>query len=88
MLGTCPATEGLSGRAGATMALPPTWLAPNLVRQAKGSKGHLRPPNTCDTSNAGTAVSSRKGRVADTQCQQRGREAVVAGGVTPHQGHG
>jgi len=54
MLGTCPATEGLSGRAGAIMALHPAWLAPNLVRQAKGSKGHLRPPKTCDTSNAGT----------------------------------
>jgi hypothetical protein len=88
MLGTCPATEGLPGRAGATMALHPTWLAPNLVRQGKGSKGHLRPHKTCDASNAGTAVSSRKGRVVDTQCWHRGREAVVAGGVTTTQGHG
>jgi len=63
MLGTCPAIGGLSGRAGVTMALHPTWLVPNLVRQAKGSKGHLRPHNTCDTSNAGTSGWLPKGSV-------------------------
>ena len=76
------------GRAGAIWALHPIWLVPNPVRRAKGSNGHLPLHKTCDTSNAGTAASSREGRVADTQCWQRGREAVVAGGVTTTQGHG
>jgi hypothetical protein len=66
----------------------PKGLVPNPVRRAKGSKGHLRQHKTCDMSNAGTDASSHKGRVADTQCRHRGREAVVAAGVTPHQGHG
>ena len=63
-------------------------LVPNLVRQVKGSKGHLRQHKTCDMSNAGTGTSSRKGRLADGQCWHWGREAVVAVGVTPTQGHG
>ena len=46
-----------SGTAGATMALHPEGLAPSLVRQVKGSKGHLRQHKTCDTSNAGTSGS-------------------------------
>jgi hypothetical protein len=70
------------------MALHPKWLVPSLVRQVKGSKGHLQQHKTCDASNAGTAASSREGWVADTQCWHRGREAVVAGGVTTTQGHG
>jgi hypothetical protein len=76
------------GRAGASWALHPNGLVPSVVRHVKGSKGHLRQHKTCDASNAGTAASSRKGRVADTQCWHRGREAVVAGGVTTTQGHG
>ncbi len=76
------------GRAGASMALHPSWLVPNLVRQAKGSKGHLRQHKTCDTSNAGTGASSSNGRSADDQCWHRGREAVVAVGVTSHRGCG
>jgi hypothetical protein len=43
------------GRAGATMALHPNWLVPSVVRHVKGSKGHLKPHKTCDTSNAGTS---------------------------------
>ena len=76
------------GRAGATRALHPARLVPRLVRQVKGSKGHLKPHNTCDTSNAGTFASSDNGRSADDQCWDRGREAVVAGGVTTTQGCG
>jgi hypothetical protein len=76
------------GRAGASAALHPSWRVPNPVRRAKGSKGHLRQHKTCDTSNAGTGTDSRKGRLADGQCRDRGREAVVAGGVTTTQGHG
>jgi hypothetical protein len=74
--------------AGAPRALHPLGMVPSVVRHVKGSKGHLKPHKTCDTSNAGTGTSSREGRVADTQCWDRGREAVVAGGVTPTQGHG
>ncbi len=70
------------------MPLHAMRIAPNLVRQAKGSKRHLRPHKTYDTSNAGTWTSSRKGRVADTQCRDRGREAVVPVGVTTYQGYG
>ena len=70
------------------MALHPNRLVPSLVRQVKGSKGHLRQHKTCDMSNAGTGTDSRKGRLADGQCRDRGREAVVAVGVTPHQGYG
>jgi hypothetical protein len=70
------------------MALHPTQLVPSLVRQVKGSKGHLRQHKTCDMSNAGTGTSSRKGRSADDQCWNRGREAVVAGGGTNTQGYG
>jgi hypothetical protein len=76
------------GRAGATLALHPSGRVPNAVRRAKGSKGHLQPHKTCDTSNAGTGSSSSNGRSADDQCWHRGREAVVAGGVTTTQGHG
>ena len=76
------------GRAGASRALHPKGQVPSLVRQVKGSKGHLRQHNTCDMSNAGTGTSSSNGRVADTQCWHRGREAVVAVGVTSHQGYG
>jgi hypothetical protein len=79
---------GSSGRAGASAALHPTWLVPSVVRHVKGSKGHLRLHKTCDMSNAGTGTSSREGRVADTQCWHRGREAVVAVGVTSHRGCG
>jgi hypothetical protein len=65
---TCPATvKPLDGRAGATTALHPAWLVPNVVRHVKGSKGHLRQHKTCDTSNAGTDASSREGRRADRQ---------------------
>jgi hypothetical protein len=39
-------------------------------------------------SNAGTGTNSRKGRLADGQCWDRSREAVVAGGVTTTQGYG
>jgi hypothetical protein len=70
------------------MALHPTRRGPNLVRQAKGSKGHLRPHKTCDMSNAGTGASPSNGRSADDQCWYRGSEAVVAVGVTVHQGCG
>jgi hypothetical protein len=76
------------GRAGASAALHPIWLVPNPVRRAKGSKGHLPPHKTCDMSNAGTGTSSSNGRSADDQCWHRDREAVVAVGVTSHQGHG
>ena len=76
------------GRAGVSAALHPSWLVPHPVRRAKGSKGHLRQHKTCDTSNAGTGTDSRKGRLADGQCRDRGREAVVAVGVTSHQGYG
>jgi hypothetical protein len=78
----------LYGRAGTGMALHPNRLVPSVVRHVKESKGHLRQHKTCDTSNAGTGASSRKGRVADTQCWHRGREAVVAVGVTSHRGCG
>jgi hypothetical protein len=43
------------GRAGASRALHPMRLVPSVVRHVKGSKGHLKPHNTCDTSNAGTS---------------------------------
>jgi hypothetical protein len=76
------------GRAGTLWALHPTRRVPNPVRRAKGSKGHLRQHKTCDMSNAGTGTDSRKGRLADGQCRDRGREAVVAGGVTSTQGYG
>ena len=76
------------GRVGARAALHPTWLVPSVVRHVKGSKGHLRQHKTCDMSNAGTGTDSRKGRPADGQCRNRGREAVVAGGVTTTQGYG
>jgi hypothetical protein len=66
----------------------PKGLASSVVRHVQGSKGHLRLHNTCDTSNAGTGTSSREGRRADRQCWHRGREVVVAGGVTTTQGHG
>ena len=59
-----------------------------MVRQVKDSKRHLRPHKTYDMSNAGTWTSSRKGRVADTQCWHRDREAVVTVGVTSYQGYG
>ena len=39
-------------------------------------------------SNAGTGTDSRKGRLADGQCRDRDREAVVAEGVTTTQGYG
>jgi hypothetical protein len=74
---------GSYGRAGALRALHPMRLIPSLVRQVKGSKGHLRQHKTCDMSNAGTGTDSRKGRLADGQCRNRGREAVVAGGLRP-----
>jgi hypothetical protein len=77
-----------NGSAGASAALHPSWRVPNPVRRAKGSKGHLPQHKTCDMSNAGTGTSSRKGRSADDQCWHRGREAVVAGGVTTTQGYG
>jgi hypothetical protein len=70
------------------MALHPEQLVPRVVRHVKGSKGHLRQHNTCDMSHAGTGTDSRKGRLADGQCWNRGREAVVAVGVTSHRGHG
>jgi hypothetical protein len=54
-LAPAPRPEASLGRAGATTALPPASPVPNRVRQAKGSKGHLRQHNTCDTSNAGTS---------------------------------
>jgi hypothetical protein len=76
------------GRAGASRALHPTRRVPRVVRQAKGSKGHLRQHNPCDTSNAGTGTSSSNGRSADDQCWHRGREAIVAVGVTSHRGCG
>jgi hypothetical protein len=76
------------GRAGARAALHPNWLVPSVVRHVKGSKGHLPQHKTCDMSNAGTGTDSRKGRRADRQCRNRGREAGVAGGVTTTQGHG
>jgi hypothetical protein len=76
------------GRAGAEWALHPTKPVSSLVRQVKGSNGHLRPRKSCNASNAGTVTDSRKGRLADSQCRDRGREAVVAGGVTTTQGHG
>jgi hypothetical protein len=78
----------LYGRAGARLALHPDGLVPSVVRHVKGSKGHLQPHKTCDMSNAGTGTDSRKGRLADGQCRNRGREAVVAGGVTTTQGYG
>jgi hypothetical protein len=78
----------LAGRAGALRALHPYKLVLNPVRRAKGSKGHLTQHKTCDMSNAGTGTDSRKGRLADGQCRNRGREAVVAGGVTTTQGYG
>ena len=77
-----------SGRAGVSWALHPTRLVPSVVRHVKGSKGHLRQHKTCDTSNAGTGTDSRKGRPVDGQCRNRGREAVVAVGVTSHRGYG
>jgi hypothetical protein len=80
--------SGKYRKAGTSMPLHATRIAPNLVRQVKGSKRHLRPHKTYDTSNAGTCTSSRKGREADTQCWYRGREVVVPGGVTPTQGYG
>jgi hypothetical protein len=76
------------GRAGAARALHPVQLVPSVVRHVKGSKGHLRPHKICDTSNAGTRTDSRKGRLADSQGRNRGREAVVAVGVTSHRGCG
>jgi hypothetical protein len=76
------------GRAGAFWALHPTRLVLRVVRHVKGSKGHLTQHKTCDMSNAGTGTDSRKGRLADGQCRDRGREAVVAGGVTTTQGYG
>jgi hypothetical protein len=78
----------ICGRAGASLALHPRSLVPSVVRHVKGSKGHLRQHKTCDMSNAGTGTDSRKGRLADGQCRNRGREAVVAVGVTSHQGYG
>jgi hypothetical protein len=76
------------GRAGASTPFHAMRRVPSLVRQVKGSKRHLRPHKTYDTSNAGTGGDSRKGRVADTQYPQRGRGAVVPVGVTTYQGHG
>jgi hypothetical protein len=76
------------GRAGAGWALHPIRLVPSVVRHVKGSKGHLRQHQTCDMSNAGTGTDSQKGRLADGQCRDRGREAIVAGGVTTTQGYG
>ena len=56
MLSVLPRNRhALYGRAGAKWALHPTRLVPNLVRQAKGSKGHLTQHKTCDMSNAGTS---------------------------------
>jgi hypothetical protein len=75
-------------RAGASKSLHTMRRVPSLVRQVKGSKRHLRPHKTYDTSNAGTSGYSRNGRGADTQCTQRGREAVVTVGVTTYRGHG
>jgi hypothetical protein len=86
---TCPATEPWCiGRAGVSRALHPKRLVPSVVRHVKGSKGHLQPHKTCDMSNAGTGASSSNGRSADDQCWHRGREAVVAVGVTSHRGCG
>jgi hypothetical protein len=76
------------GRAGASWALHPRRPVPRVLRHVKGSKGHLRQHNTCDTSNAGTGSSFRQDRSADDQCWHRGRQAVVAGGVTTTQGCG
>jgi hypothetical protein len=70
------------------MPLHAARLVPSLVRQVKGSKRHLRPHKSYDTSNAGTWTSSHMGRAADAQCWYRDREAVVAGGVTTTQGYG
>jgi len=75
-------------RAGTSTPLHAMRLVPSVVRHVKDSKWHLRPHKTYDTSNAGTWTSSRKGRVADTQCWHRGRQVVVPVGVTPYQGHG
>jgi hypothetical protein len=89
MISPLPRNRMISyGRAGAFWALHPMRLVPSLVRQVKGSKGRLRQHKTCDMSNAGTGTDSRKGRLADGQCRDRGREAVVAVGATPHQGYG
>jgi hypothetical protein len=41
-------------------ALHPDWLVPSVVRHVKGSKGHLQPHKTCDTSNAGTGTDSHR----------------------------
>ena len=89
LLTTYPATGHTAyRRAGTSKPLHAMRIVPSLVRQVKGSKGHLQPHKTCDTSNAGTCISSSNGRVADTQCGYRGREVVVPGGVTPTQGYG
>jgi hypothetical protein len=85
------------GRAGASRALYPTRLVPRVVRHVTGSKGHLRPHKTCDTSKAGTSASfirvwpgmvATGDRSADDQRWSWGRQAVVAGGVTTTQGCG
>ena len=82
-----PSLTGMEERS-PDWALLPNGIVPSLVRQVKGSEGHLRQHKTCDVSNAGTDASSSNGRSADDQCRHRGREAVVAGGVTTTQGHG
>jgi hypothetical protein len=69
-------------------ALHPEWRVPSLVRQVKGSKGHLPQPVVAMRATPEPLAGSQEGRPADGQYQQRGREAVVAGGVTPTQGHG
>ena len=57
-------------------ALTPMRIAPSLVRQVKGSKWHLRSHKTYDRATPEPEPAPVKGRVAETQCWDRGREAV------------
>ena len=55
---------------------------------SRGQKGTYGSTKLATRATPEPVASSRQGRVADTQCEHRGREAVVAGGVTTTQGCG
>jgi hypothetical protein len=60
-----------------------TWYT-----RPRGRKGTYGSTTLATRATPEPLAGSRQGRSADDQGQQRGREAVVAGGVTTTQGHG
>jgi hypothetical protein len=87
--GTCPAT-GIASTGEREPQGPyihcgefQAWYA-----RSRGRKGTYGRTTRATRATPEPLADSQKGRVADTPCQQRGREAVVAGGVTTTQGCG